>query len=413
MTVERQKALELHRRARGKIKMYPTVNIRNEEDLAETYVQGSAYAAAEIQEDRDRSYEYTGRNNRLAVITDGTSVLGMGNIGPHAALPVIEGKCLLFKKFGDISAIPICIEAQSAEEIIETAKYLAPTFGAIDIEDVSSPNISNVVKALQSIEIPVFSDDQQGSSAVVLAALTNALAVVDKKISDIKVVIHGAGAAGIAVTDMLLYVGVKNIVLLNSKGILGPQNPSMNSIQRSMSERVNPEGLKGNLDDAIEGADVYVGLSSRGKFSCDQIKRMNSSSIVFPLSVPYPEITEEEARSAGARIVAMGLTSCKNPMPNLHIYPGLVRGLLDVRATGLNKNVLMAAAKAVSGVVDKRRMNENHIMPDLFSDETAPCVAEAVAQSAISEGLARRSVPPKKIYDDTWQRLFGGYSLRA
>lgn len=413
MTIDRQKALELHRRARGKVKMYPTINIRNEEDLAMAYVQGSAFAAEEIQEDPDRSYEYTGRANRLAVISDGTAVLGMGNIGPRAALPVMEGKCLLFKNFGDVSAIPVCLEAQNAQEIIETAKHLASSFGAINIEDISSPNTFDIVKALQAIEVPVFSDDQQGSAAVVLAALKNALTVVDKKLTETKIVIHGAGAAGIAVADLFLYLGVKNIVLLNSKGILGPDNPSMNHVQQSMSERVNPENLKGNLKEAIDGADVYIGLSSRGTLPSEYIKRMNDSPIIFALSMPTPEISAEEAQAAGARIVAMGLSTGKNPIPNLHIYPGLVRGLLDVRATGLNKNVIIAAANAVAGVVDKRRMNEHHIMPDLFSDETAPSVAEAVAQAAIVEGLARRSVPPKKIYDDTWQRLFGGYLLRT
>jgi malate dehydrogenase (oxaloacetate-decarboxylating) len=413
VSVDRQKALELHRRARGKVKTYPTINIRNEDDLAIAYAQGSVYPALEIQEDHDRTYEYTGRGNRLAIISDGTAVLGMGDIGPHAALPVMEGKSLLFKNFGDISAIPMCIETHKTDEIIEFARHIAPSFGAIDIEDISSPATFDIVKALQSIEIPVFSDDQQGTAAVVLAALTNALAVVGKKITEIKVVIQGAGAAGIAVADMLLYVGVPNVIVLNSKGILGANNPFMNHIQQNMSERTNPEKLRGGLEEAIKGSDVYVGLSSRGTLPPSFIKTMNKKPIIFALSMPTPEITWEEAEAAGASIIAMGLTTAAyNAMPNLYIYPGLVRGLLDVRATGLNKNILIAAAQAVASEVDKRRLNERHLLPDLFSDETAPRVAEAVAQAAITEGLARKPVPPKKIYDDTWQRLFGGYLLR-
>lgn len=413
MTVDRLKALEMHRRSRGKIKIYPTINIRNEEDLAMAYALGSIHAANEIIADKNMAYEYTGKGNRLAIITDGSAVLGMGNIGPDAALPVMEGKCLLLKHFGDVNAFPLCISSQKADDIICAARLIAPTVGAINIEDVVTPRTFTVVRKLQdSLDIPVICDDQHGTSVVVLAALMNSLEVVGKKLEDIKIVIFGSGAAGIATAELLLYAGAKNIVNLNSKGILGPQNPSMNYIQEELSVKINPEGLSGDLGDAIKGADVLIGVSGKGKFSADNIRQMNTRSIVFALSRPEPEINPEEAKAAGATIVACGLSESINAMPNLHAFPGISRGLLDVRAKGVNNNILIKAAEAVASVVDRRRLSENRIVPELFSDEGAPRVAEAVAQAAIEEGLAQIKVPPKKVYDETWNRLYGGHMAK-
>ena len=414
MNIDREKALLLHRRARGKIRIYPTVSIRNEEDLALAYVQGGAYAAEEIAKDRNALYEYTGKGNRLAVISDGTAVLGMGNIGPEAALPVMEGKCLLFKNFGDVNAIPICIDSKGPEEIVTVAKLLAPTFGAINIEDVSSPNSFAVVERLQTeLDIPVFCDDQHGSAVVVMAAILNALKVVEKNLEEVSIVIMGTGSAGVSVARLLLHAGARRIMALNRCGIIGEGNGCMNFVQEELAAQINPEGLKGDIADALKGADIYIGLSSRGKITGGHIRSMNEKAIVLALSMPEPEITAEEALGAGAAIFAEGLAGSFNAMPNLHAYPGLARGLLDVRATGINDNILMEAAKAIAGAVDRRRLSSKCIIPDLFSDEVTPRVAEAVAQQAIADGLARNPLPPRQVYDETWSRLFGVIEERA
>ena len=286
---------------------------------------------------------------------------------------------------------------------------VAPTFGAINIEDVSSPDTFLVVRELQKrLNIPVFSDDQHGSAVVVLSALTNALEVVDKKLPDIRIVVFGAGASGIAVSEILIEAGAQNIVVVNSSGILCPENRSMNAIQRELAERTNPERLSGSIDAALRGADVLIGLSSGGRIGKTQIAAMKSRAVFFALSMPQAEMTEEEALQSGIAVYATGLTGSLNPMPNLHVYPGLARGLLDVRSRGINNKILLAASRALAEIVDRRRLTERHIMPDLFSDEVAPRIAEAVAQAAIQQGMADRPLPPKKVYDDTWQRLYGG-----
>jgi malate dehydrogenase (oxaloacetate-decarboxylating) len=413
MAVDREKALEMHRKAKGKICIYPTMNIRREEDISMAYVPGAVYPAQEILRDKSAVYDYTGKRNRLAVITDGSATLGLGNIGPEASLPVVEGKCLLFKQFGDVNAFPLCLASQNAEDIIHTALLIAPTVGAINIEDIASPNTFTVVRKLQkTLEIPVMCNDQHSSAVVVFAALSNSLKILGKKIEDLKIVVLGSGAAGIATTELLLYAGARDIVALNSSGILGPDNHKMNHIQQELSTRINKEGIKGGLEEAAKGADVIVGLSSSGKISPEIIKSMGKDPVIFALSRPNPEITPEEALKAGARIAASSLHDSINPLPNLHAYPGICRGLLDVRATGLNNNILIAAARAICSVVDRLRLSEDHIMPDLFSDEVTPRVAETVAQAAIAEGMATINVPKGRIYDKTWQRLFGGARAR-
>lgn len=408
--MNREDALKLHRKAKGKVRIDSTVNIRDMDDLAAVYVQGGAFAAEEIVQDRDRVYEYSGKANRMAMICDGTAVLGLGDIGPHAALPVMEGKCLLFRTFGDIDAVPLCIRASGAEEIIQAARLIAPSFGAIDIEDVSSPHCFTVVERLQTeLDIPVLCDDQHGSAVVVYAALINALKVVGKDLRNVSIVILGAGASGIAVARLLLHAGAENITVLNRDGILGPGNRGRNFVQEELSHRVNPEGKRGGIADALKGADVLIGLSSGGRVTPEQIGAMNRPGVVFALSMPTPEITPEEAAAAGIAVFARGITGDFNAMPNLHAYPGITRGLLDVRATSLNMNVLLAAACAIANTVDERRLSHRFIVPDLFSDEVTPRVAEAVAQTAIAEGLAARPLPPKEVYERTWERLFGNF----
>ncbi|MGI6784532.1 MAG: NAD(P)-dependent malic enzyme [Aminivibrio sp.] len=409
MIIEKEAALLLHRKAGGKIRIYPTVNIRNEEDLGLAYIQGGAFAASEIVSNESTVYDYSGKGNRLAVISDGSAVLGMGNIGPTAALPVMEGKCLLFKTLGDVNAFPLCIDARSSDEIAAMARLIAPSFGAINIENVSSPNSFTVVEQLQAeLDIPVFSDDQHGSAVVVMAALINALNLVEKEMPAVRVVIFGAGVAGIAAARLMKYAGVGEITVLNKCGVLGPGNGCMNFVQEELAAQLGLTRGGGSLEEAARGADVLIGMSSKGKFTAGHISSLNEGSVVMALSMPEPEISVEEALAAGAVVFADGLPWTPNSMPNLHAYPGIARGLLDVRARSLNEKILMAAARAIAGAVDRKRLRKRRIVPDLFSDEVTPRVAEAVAQAAIAEGLAARPLPPKQIYEETWQRLFGG-----
>ncbi|MBN1333135.1 MAG: NADP-dependent malic enzyme [Synergistales bacterium] len=413
MTVDKLKALELHRKARGKIRNYPTINVRNEDDMAMVYVPGSVFPAREIIADKANVYEYTGKKNRLAVITDGSATLGLGNIGPHASLPVMEGKCLLFKTLADINAFPICLDSQDVNDIIHAVQLIAPSFGAINIEDVAAPNTFTAVRELNKhLDIPVVSDDQHGTAVMILAALWSALDVTGKKLEDVKIVILGAGAAGIATSELLLHVGARNIIAINRSGILGPDNQKMNHYQEELSTRINPEGIRGALDEAIQGADVFIGFSINGRLTQDQVKKMNGKAIVFALARPEPEIMPEEAIAAGAAIAGSSLFDSINPLPNLLSYPGICRGLLDVRATGLNRNILASAAEALKKTVDGMRLCETHILPDLFSDEVTPRMAEVVAQKTIEEGLAIIRPPKGQVYDETWQRLFGGPMTR-
>jgi len=413
MPIDRIRAMELHRRAKGKIKIYPTINIVSEEDLSLAYIPGSVGPCQAIQEDSEASYDLTGRGNRIAVITDGSAVLGLGDIGPEAALPVMEGKCLLFKLFGDVNALPICLDSRKPEDIIHTAELMAPGLGGFNIEDISSPNTFTVVRELQKkVSIPVLCDDQHGTAVTMLAALWNALEVVGKQIENVSIVICGAGAAGLAVADLFMKAGATGITLLNSAGILSPNNPQMNHIQVDFSTRTNPEGRTGGLPEAIKGADVFIGLSKGGLLASDWIKTMAPNPIVFAQALPEPEISPEAALAAGAAVVASGLYDFPNVISNLQSTPGIMRGALDVRAASLNDAIFLSAARALASVVDRRTLAPQHIMPDLFCDEVVPKVAEAVAQAAIAEGLAAHPLPKGQVYTDTWERLFGGRASR-
>lgn len=413
MPIDRIRAMELHRRAKGKIKIYPTINIVSEEDLSLAYIPGSVGPCQAIQEDPEASYDLTGRGNRIAVITDGSAVLGLGDIGPEAALPVMEGKCLLFKLFGDVNALPICLDSRKPEDIIHTAELMAPGLGGFNIEDISSPNTFTVVRELQKkVSIPVLCDDQHGTAVAMLAALWNALEVVGKQIENLSIVISGAGAAGLAVADLFMKAGATGITLLNSAGILSPNNPQMNHIQVDFSTRTNPEGRTGGLPEAIKGADVFIGLSKGGLLASDGIKTMAPNPIVFAQALPEPEISPEAALAAGAAVVASGLYDFPNVISNLQSTPGIMRGALDVRAASLNDAIFLSAARALASVVDRRTLTPQHIMPDLFCDEVVPKVAEAVAQAAIAEGLAAHPLPKGQVYTDTWERLFGGRASR-
>ncbi len=408
MPVDKTRAIELHRKAKGKIKMYPTININNPEDLNLAYIPGSVAPALAIQEDPGLSYEYTGRGNRIAVITDGSAVLGLGDVGPHAALPVIEGKCLLFKLFGDVNAIPVCLDCRDPEEITHFASIMAPGIGGINIEDIDSPRTFMIVRELQSrVDIPVLCDDQHGTAVVALAGLWNALEVTGQKLEELAIVVNGAGAAGIAVTELLLSAGAMNVTVLNSAGVLCESNPQMNQFQQELALRTNQANKCGTLEDAIKGADVFIGLSKGNLLTRDHIKSMAPDPIIFAMALPEPEITPEEAYSAGAAIVATGLSDYPNALPNLHSSPGIMRGLLDVRATVLNNEILLAAAKALAGIVDRRRLSPHKIAPEVFCDEVSPRVAEAVGQTAIQLGYAQRQLPEGEIYNNLWDTLYG------
>ncbi len=408
MPIDKTRAMELHRKAKGKIKMYPTININNPEDLGMAYIPGSVAPALAIQEDPGLTYEYTGRGNRIAVITDGSAVLGLGDVGPHAALPVIEGKCLIFKLFGDVNAIPICLDCRDPEDIIHFATSMAPGIGGINIEDIVSPRTFTIVRELKSrVDIPVLCDDQHGTAVVALAGLWNALEVTGKKLEELAIVVNGAGAAGIAVTELLLSAGAKNVTVLNRSGILCESNPQMNHFQEELALRTNQENKCGTLDNAIQGADVFIGLSKGNLLTRDHVKSMAPDPIIFAMALPEPEITPEEAYSAGASIVATGLSDYPNTLPNLHSSPGIMRGLLDVRATVLNNEMLLAAARSLAEVVDRRRLSPQKITPDVFSDEVSPRVAEAVGQTAIKLGYAQLLLPEGEIYNNLWDTLYG------
>jgi len=407
-SLERSQALEFHRRAKGKIKISPTINIRNEYDLAISYVPGSTPACEEIEKDANAVFDYTGKGNRLAVICNGTAVLGMGNVGPSASLPVLEGKSLILKLLGDVNAIPMAIDAGSFKEVMTFCRMLAPTVGGINIEDIKSPDAFYIVNELSStLDIPVFCDDQQGSAVIILSAVTNSLKLIGKTIEQAKIVIIGAGAAGVASAKLLLKANAKNIIILNKNGILGPSHFGMDQVQEEIAPQTNPEGVKGGLDEAVEGADILVGLSRGGVVTPEHIKKMASKPAVLALALPEPEISIEDALGAGAFIYASGLMKDPNTLLNIHAFPGIVRGSFDVRAKRLTDNMLLAAASALSNMVDRRHLSPGHISPRFFGSETTPRIAEAVGQAAIKDGAALLNIPEGEIYHNTWHRLFG------
>jgi malate dehydrogenase (oxaloacetate-decarboxylating) len=413
VTVDKVRALEIHRRAKGKIKIYPTVNIRNQEDLALAYVPGSVHPAMAIAEDPSCSFDYTGRGNRVAVVTDGSAVLGLGDVGPAAALPVMEGKCLLFKLFGDINAFPMCLDTNDPDEVVHCVRLMAPTLGGVNVEDISSPNTFTVVRKLRStLDIPVLCDDQHGTSVLMLAALKNSLKLVEKRLEDVRIVIIGAGAAGVATVELLLAAGARNVVCLNSSGVLGEENPRMDHIQAELAQRTNPEGIRGGIAEALKGADVMIGLSRGGLVSPNHVASMSKGAVVFAMALPDPEISYEEAVSAGAAVVATGSVEHPNPLLNLQAFPGIMRGALDVRATAISDSMLIAAADALASVTEDHELSPQNVLADPFCDETAPRVAEAVAQAAIREGLASNILPPGQVYNETWQRIYGGSLMR-
>lgn len=408
MTVDRMRALEMHRRARGKIGVFPTVNVRNEEELGLAYLPGSVAPSLAIEEEPSLSFELTGKGNRIAVVTDGSAITGLGDISALASLPALEGKSLLYKLFGDVDAIPIALDSKETEDIIYAIQMIAPTFGAIALDDIATPRTFTVLRELRSrLALPVFADDEQGMAVVVCASLQNALTVTEREVADCRIVVCGAGATGIAVTHLLLKAGYKDIIMLNSSGILGPENAMMDHMQEEMAAQTNPRGTKGGLAEAVKGAHVFIGLSRGNVLSGELVKTMAPSPIILPLALPEPEIAPEEAVAAGAAIVGTCLYEYDNTLQSLQAFPGIMRGVLDVQATMVSDGMLLAAASALALAVDRRRLTQRHIIPEFFCDEVTPRIAEAVAQKAIEEGYARTALPVNEVYERTWQRLYG------
>ncbi len=386
----REESLKKHYEWRGKIQTLCRVPAENREDLSLAYTPGVAEPCMAIHEDVEKSFELTRRWNTVPVITDGTAVLGLGDIGPEAGMPVMEGKCALFKAYGDVDAYPLCIGSKDTEDIIKTIKLLSGSFGGVNLEDISAPRCFEIETRLkEELDIPVFHDDQHGTAIVVAAALTNALKLADKNISQIKVVINGAGAAGISIGKFLLKLGVTDIIMCDKAGIIVEGDPSLNDAQAKISLVTNRQKRKGSLADAMRGADVFIGVSAPRVVSGDMVRSMAQKPIIFTMANPVPEIDPEEAKAAGAFIVGTGSSQYANQINNVLVFPGLFRGALDVRASAVNDEMMLAAAKGIAEYVGPDKLSREYILPYAFDKQAHKCVAKAVAQAAIESGVSK------------------------
>lgn len=386
----KKEALKLHKAHKGKIEVISKVNVESSNDLSCVYTPGVAEPCKFIEQNPDAVYDYTTKGNLVAIISDGTAVLGLGDIGPMAAMPVMEGKAILFKKFANIDAFPICLGTKNVEEIISTVKSLEPTFGGINLEDISAPRCFEIEKRLkEEMTIPVFHDDQHGTAIVVLAALLNALKLVNKKIGSIKTVIVGAGSAGIAITKLLMNAGLKNAILVDKMGALCLGEDWMNPSQADIAKITNPEKIRGNLKSVIKNADVFIGVSGPGVLTKEMVAFMNYNGIVFAMANPVPEIFPDEAKKAGIRIIGTGRSDYPNQINNVLAFPGIFRGALDVHASDINEEMKVAAAHAIANIISKEELTDNYIIPKVFDINVVKKVAEAVANIAIKSGVAK------------------------
>ncbi len=386
----RQESLKKHYEWNGKIEVISTVPIDSSEDLALAYTPGVAEPCLEIQKDYDKSYELTRRNNLVAVITDGTAVLGLGDIGPEAGMPVMEGKCALFKAFGDVDAFPLCVRSKDVDEIVQTIYMISGSFGGINLEDISAPRCFEIEKRLKEMcDIPVFHDDQHGTAVIVAAALLNALKIVGKKIGEIKVVMNGAGAAGIAIAKHLMNMGVKDITMCDSKGIICKGDPRLNAVKQEMAEITNLSHKTGTLADAMVGADLFLGISAPGVVTQDMIKTMAKDPIIFAMANPTPEIMPDLAKEAGAAVVGTGRSDFPNQINNVLAFPGIFRGALDCRASDINEEMKVAASYALASIIEDEKLSPDYILPHAFDPRVGKAVAEAVKKAAIESGVAR------------------------
>lgn len=383
-------SLRLHYKWQGKLDIVNKVPVECKEDLSLAYTPGVAQPCIEINKNVDLSYELTGRGNTIAVVTDGTAVLGLGDIGPEAGMPVMEGKCVLFKAFGGVNAIPLCIRSKDVDDIVKTVTLLAGSFGGINLEDISAPRCFEIEKRLkETCDIPIFHDDQHGTAVVVLAAMLNALKVVGKRIEDIKVVTSGAGAAGIAVIKLLQAMGLKNVILCDSKGAIYKGREGLNPYKREMAEISNFNMEKGTLGEVIKGADVFIGVSVPGTVTEAMVRSMAKDPILFPMANPIPEIMPDEARRGGAAVIGTGRSDFPNQINNVVAFPGIFRGALDVRASDINDAMKIAAAKAIASLVSDDELSPDYILPQAFDPRVRDAVASAVAEAAIKSGVAR------------------------
>ena len=386
----REQSLEKHYEWQGKIEVNSRVPINTMEELSLAYTPGVAEPCLAINKDYNKSFELTRRSNLVAVITDGTAILGLGDIGPEAGMPVMEGKCALFKEFADVDAFPICIRTKDVDELVQTIYNISGSFGGINLEDISAPRCFEVEKKLKEIcDIPVFHDDQHGTAIVVAAALLNALKVVGKKIDEVKVVINGAGSAGIAIARHILRLGVKNLTLVARFGIIYKGAENNNPAQEEMAEVTNLSGQKGTLVDAVKGADVFIGVSAPGVLTPEMVQTMNHDAIVFPMANPTPEIMPDLAKQAGARVVGTGRSDFPNQINNVMAFPGVFRGALDCRASDINEEMKMATSYALAGLVSDEELSEDYILPRAIDKRIGKIVAAAVVEAAKKSGVAR------------------------
>jgi len=386
-----KESLRLHEQWKGKIEVIETVPVKTKDDLSLAYTPGVAAPCLEIQKDVNKSYDLTRRANLVLVATDGSAVLGLGDIGPEAGMPVMEGKCVLFKAFGGVDAFPLCIKSHDVDEIVNTIYLISGSFGGVNLEDIAAPRCFEIEKKLkEKCDIPIFHDDQHGTAVITLAGLTNALKIVGKKLDEIKVVMSGAGAASVAISKLLISAGVKNLTMCDRRGAIYKGRPEgMNKVKEEMAEITNPEMIKGSLADALKGADVFVGVSAPGLVTKDMVRSMNKDAVIFACANPTPEIFPDEAKEAGAAVVATGRSDFPNQINNVLAFPGIFRGALDVRASDINEEMKIAAAKALANLVSDEELNADYIIPAAFDERVAPAVAKAVAEAAKKSGVAR------------------------
>ena len=386
-----ERSLELHEKYRGKLEIKSRVPVKTKEDLSLAYTPGVAQPCLEIQKDIDKSYVYTNRWNTCLVVTDGTAVLGLGDIGPEAGMPVMEGKCVLFKEFGNVDAFPLCIKSKDVDEIVNTIYLISGSCGGVNLEDISAPRCFEIEKKLkEKCDIPIFHDDQHGTAVITLAGLTNALRLVGKKKEEIKVAVNGAGAAAISITKLLIAAGIKDVTLCDRTGaIYEGREKGMNPIKEEMAKITNREKIHGSLADIVKGADVFIGVSAPGALTTEMVKTMAKDAIIFACANPTPEIYPDDAKSGGARVIATGRSDFPNQINNVLAFPGIFRGAFDVRAKDINDEMKMAAAEALANLISDDELSEDYIIPAAFDPRVGKAVAEAVAEAARKSGVAR------------------------
>ncbi|WP_017726600.1 NAD(P)-dependent malic enzyme [Halalkalibacterium ligniniphilum] len=403
MSTTREEALHIHRANQGKLESRSKVPVKNARDLSLAYSPGVAEPCKEIFEDVESVYEYTMKGNMVAVVSNGTAVLGLGNIGPEASLPVMEGKAVLFKSFAGVDAFPICLRTSDVDTIVETVKLLEPTFGGINLEDIAAPSCFEIEERLKKeTNIPVFHDDQHGTAIVTMAGLINALKLTGKKLSEIKVVANGAGSAGIAIIKLMQRMGVRDIIMCDSKGAIYDGRPyGMNEMKAEVAKWSNRDRIEGGLAEVTKGADVFIGVSVAGALTKEMVESMNENSIIFAMANPVPEIMPEEAKEAGARVIGTGRSDFPNQVNNVLAFPGIFRGALDVRATHINEEMKVAAVYAIADLVTEAELNDDYVIPAPFDPRVAPAVAAAVARVAMETGVARLNVDPEEVAEKT------------